>query len=164
MPGACSPGAIGEQKAKLMLLSHCAGTAQMRRATSRSGRCRARCAGECGILIRSGLHRLASISKRRVEPAGSAGNHEPAGGSVASADGLQDQREQPGEMARARRRLPARGGATAQNPQPYEGQWDARLEAENRAEGDAQIVMRAVVEIDFVADVETQADRSEMAH
>jgi hypothetical protein len=35
-------------------------------------------------------------------------------------------------------------------------------EAKNRAERDAQIVVRAVVEIDFVADVEAQADRPEM--
>jgi hypothetical protein len=35
-------------------------------------------------------------------------------------------------------------------------------EAKNRAEGDTQVVVRSVVEADFVTDVEAQADRSQM--
>lgn len=51
----------------------------------------------------------------------------------------------------------------AKNPQVIDDESAAAWsEAKNRAEGDAQIVVRAVVEIDFVADVETQADRPEM--
>ena len=51
----------------------------------------------------------------------------------------------------------------AKNPQVIDDQSAAAwLEAKNRAESDAQIVVRAVVEIDFVAAVEAQADRPEM--
>src|SRR5450755_2014504 len=38
----------------------------------------------------------------------------------------------------------------------------SRSESENRAECDAEIVMRAVVEIDFIADVQSQADWSQV--
>ena len=38
-----------------------------------------------------------------------------------------------------------------------------RSETKGWAEGDAEIVVRAVVEIDFVADIETKADGAEMS-
>jgi hypothetical protein len=45
----------------------------------------------------------------------------------------------------------------------WQGNAAPELEAKNRAKGDAQVVVRAVIKIHFIPDIEANADRSKMS-
>jgi hypothetical protein len=66
------------------------------------------------------------------------------------------------------KKIARRGGLSARNAPRHKSATDERSmgrggsEAKNRAQGDTQVMVRSVVEVDFLTDVEAQADRSQM--